>query len=890
MRRFALFAVGVALLGCAGSDERGPNTETVGLYPDRVVLPVSQILTPTGKQVVLPKVRPQAIALSPNGEILVTSGKTKEVIVLDPSSGEILQRADLPPEGPVTSDPGAPSSHNISAKEDKDSQLSFTGLVFSPQGDRLYLSNVQGSVKVFAVEGKTLRGVGSIALPETGLTRRKSEIPAGLAVAPDGKRLFVVLNLSNRLLEVEVPSGKLLRSFDVGVAPHEVLLVGEKAYVSNRGGRRPDATSETGPAGQGTTVRVDPVRKIAEEGTVTVIDLESGKTLKEIFTRSHASAMALSPDQRTLWVANAADDSITAIDTRTDLYSGGFSLRWKKSDRYGVTPNAIAADPSGKRLFVSHGTQNCVSVVSLDGAEPRITGLIPVGWFPGALALDTRRGTLHVANIKGVGSHGRALEGTAPKSNSHEHNGSVSLVPLPSAKDLERHTAVVLRNYRREIVEASQLAPRAGVPPRPVPERVGEPSVFKHVVYIVKENRTYDQVFGDVKEGNGDPSICIFPEEVTPNQHKIAREWVLLDNTYCSGVLSADGHQWAMTGITTDYIERSFAGWPRSYPDGMDDDDVDALAYAPSGFLWDQALAFGKTLRVYGEFAIPTIGWKDAARKPKASWIDYYRDFTAGTGLTTVESKPSIESLRPYLKLDTVGWTMDVPDVLRAQRFIEELHEFERKGEMPALVIICLPNDHTSGTKEGMPTPAAHVADNDLAFGRIVEAISKSRFWPETCILSIEDDPQDGFDHVSAYRTTAYVVSPYTKRGTVIHTQYNQPGLLRTIGLILGMPPLNQMDAAATPLTDCFLETPDLRPYDTVPNRVPLDQLNPPAQAIASPLLRENAVVSATLPLDRIDACPEGVLNRILWHAQKGPDAPYPAWAERPRDARRDDD
>jgi hypothetical protein len=231
---------------------------------------------------------------------------------------------------------------------------------------------------------------------------------------------------------------------------------------------------------------------------------------------------------------------------------------------------------------------------------------------------------------------------------------------------------------------------------------------------------------------------------------------------------------------------------------------------------------------------------------------------------------------------------MDVPDVWRAAQFIRELKQFEQTDAFPNLVIICLPDDHTSGTKAGAPTPAAQVADNDLAFGQIVEAISRSRFWKETCIFAIEDDPQDGWDHVSGYRTTAYVASPYTKRGAVVHTQYNQPALLRTMELILGLPPMNQMDAAATPMFDCFTDTPDFTPFAAVPNHVPLDEMNPEPKAIRDPLLRRQAYASNRLPLDRIDQCDEDTLNRILWHAMKGPAVPFPAWAVLPKSERGD--
>ena len=382
-----------------------------------------------------------------------------------------------------------------------------------------------------------------------------------------------------------------------------------------------------------------------------------------------------------------------------------------------------------------------------------------------------------------------------------------------------------------------------------------------------------------MKEGNGDPSLCIFGERITPNHHKLARQFVLLDNTYCSGILSADGHQWADTALATDYMERSFAGFPRSYPDGMEDDDIDALAYSPGGFLWDNAIAHGKTLRDYGEFGITEAHWKDATRTNAPEFLDHYREFTRPTGEIQIYSRPAIESLRPYLATNTVGWEMSIPDVFRAAQFIGELKQFEARGGFPNLSIICLPNDHTSGTKEHSPTPAAQVADNDLALGQIVEAISRSRFWPETCIFVIEDDPQDGWDHVSGFRTTAYVASPYTRRGVTVSTQYNQTSLLRTMELMLGLPPMNQLDATATPMFDCFTNAPDLAPFMALSNNIPLDQMNPAAKKLADPLLRKDAYASARLPLDQPDRCPEDLLNRILWHAMKGSQAPYPEWA-----------
>jgi hypothetical protein len=286
-------------------------------------------------------------------------------------------------------------------------------------------------------------------------------------------------------------------------------------------------------------------------------------------------------------------------------------------------------------------------------------------------------------------------------------------------------------------------------------------------------------------------------------------------------------------------------------------------------------------VRDFGEFAIAEIGWTDPARKGAPTFTEIYRDFVDRAGRVRLGSRPALESLRPCPVTDTVGWAMEVPDVFRAARFIAELGRYEAAGWLPDLIIICLPNDHTSGTKAGMPTPQAHVADNDLALGRIVEAVSRSRFWPETCIFAIEDDPQDGWDHVSGYRTVCLVASPWTRRGAVVGTAYNQVGVVRTMGLILGLPPLNALDAAAAPLTDCFAGAPDTRPYAARPARIPLDRLNPEPAKVADPLLRQHAIASASLPLDRVDGCPEDLLNRIIWHSVKGSATPYPDWATR---------
>jgi hypothetical protein len=413
----------------------------------------------------------------------------------------------------------------------------------------------------------------------------------------------------------------------------------------------------------------------------------------------------------------------------------------------------------------------------------------------------------------------------------------------------------------------------------PVPERIGEPSVFKHVIYFIKENRTYDQVLGDVKQGNGDPKLCIFGERVSPNQHKMVNDFVLLDNLYCNGILSADGHQWANTAFATDYMEREFADFPRSYPDLQDHGDFDAMAYSPGGFIWDDALKHGKTLRIYGEGTTAASTWADPNNKKERHFLDYYHDFINHSGVINYSNYAGVATLQPYIMTNFVGWDLAVSDVYRADRIISELKEFEAKGELPNLIIGDLPSDHTSGTDPGSPTPAAQVADNDLAFGQILDWLSHSRFWKDTCVIACEDDPQSGWDHVSGYRTTAYIVSAYTKRHAVVSVNYNQSSILRTIELMLGLPPMNQMDATATPMTACFTNVPDFTPFACLTNNVPLDQMNPGLAAISDPRQLRDARISSKLPLKKADQCPEDVLNKILWHAQMGFDAPYPQWA-----------
>ncbi len=877
-----LLAVVFSVMFCRQEKGLTVGQEQVGVeFDGRMIVPVNQVVSPYGSQIQLPGIRPQGMTISPDGRLVAVSGKTSELVIIDPVDLKILQRVALPSEGQNEPNPGKTSGNIL--EPDTEGQLSYNGLIFSPDGRRVFLSNVNGSIKVFEVgQDGLVRPSHSILLPPANAPRRAEEIPAGLALSPDGQKLYVCGNLSNCLLEIELKTGKVLRTFEVGMAPYEVVLKENKAYVSDWGGRRPAEGELVGPAGRGTVVKVDKEKFIACEGSVSVIDLNTGRVIKDILVQLHSSALALSPDGRYLVCANAASDNLSVIDIERDEVVETIWVKRSPADLFGASPNALCFSPDGKKLFVANGTQNAVAMVEFkpEKKKSRLKGLIPAGWFPGVLVWDKHHNRLWVANIKGLADRPRLDEKTGQVGfNTHQYYGSISVFKLPEKKELKRLTEKVYANFHQERIKEVMRKPRVGVRPKPVPERIGEPSMIKHVVYIIKENRTYDQILGDIPEGNGNPSLCIFGEEVTPNQHKLVREFVLLDNTYCSGILSADGHQWSTSAFGTDYLEKSFAGWPRSYPDGMGKDEVDALAYAPTGFIWDNCLKHGVFIWNFGEFAMPDCGWKDKRRPGAPTWKDFWDEYLMGKGEVVIGSKPGIPSIANFTPTDYVGWNMDVPDVWRAMYIKNQIKKWEEKGEMPQLVLICLPNDHTSGTETGSPTPRAAVADNDLAFGQIVEAFSHSSFWKEMVIFAIEDDPQNGFDHVSGYRTTAYLAGPHVKRGAVIHTHYNTTSILRTIEQILGLPPMNQFDATATPMFDCFTDRPDFRPFIAVPNRIPLDELNPELKNISDHLLKKNAVVSARLNFKRIDACPETVLNRIIWYSVKGSGEPYPEWA-----------
>ena len=804
--------------------------------------------------------RPSDLALSPDGLLLAvkTTGSSSltsglgDLVFIDVASRVVRQVLTFPKGG-----------------------NNFCGIAWSVDGEQVWTTDAGGFL-LCAQRGEdnAFKWVEEIRLP--GPAGKGNPAPGGLVLDEAAGLIYVTLSRNNTLGVVDPASRSLVQEIPVGIAPYSVVQLGTKAYVSNWGGRRPEPSDVTGPTSASQVV-VDPETGIASSGTVSVVDLGARRAVREIPVGLHPSGMTLSPNGVHLYVANANSDTVSIIDTRSDAVLRTIDAKPMAELPFGSAPNALAVSPDGATLFVANGGNNLLAVVDL--RTGRVRGLIPTGWYPSAVVLGDGGSKLCVANAKGMGTHytqanvplkeqmfGKDWHGY----NTHDHLGSVSFIDVPGPGELAAYTYRAASNMRLPTMKRVMDMASVEAEPVPVPTCPGEVSVFKHVLYIIKENRTYDQVFGDLSQGDGDPGLCLFGREVTPNHHALAEEFVLLDNFYCNGVLSADGHQWTDEGYVTDYIEKSFGGWPRSYPY----EGEDALAFASSGFIWDHVLRKGLTFRDYGEFVHAEID------PPDATWRTVYEDYVNGTRNVTVRAHSPLHTLEPYLCPTFIGFPGIVQDVYRAREFIRELQEFETEGACPNFMIMLLPNDHTDGTREGFPTPRAMVADNDLALGRIVEAVSHSPFWPETVIFVVEDDPQAGLDHVDSHRTVALCISPYTKRGHVDSTHYNQTGMLRTIELIFGLTPMNQLTMAANPMVNCFQSTPDLTPYRARPNNIPLDEMNAKLASLSGKA-KYYAKKSIELPLDDIDQADEHDFNRIIWHAVKGYDAPYPRLAKR---------
>ena len=705
-------------------------------------------------------------------------------------------------------------------------------------------------------------------------------LPNELLITSESSKdyIYVVLNGNNSVIKQDLKSGDTIWVADPGVAPYGLTMAAGKLYVTNWAGRHPskDDTEVAGvPWG---LARVNNKSGGAtREGSVAVIDPESGRVMKEIIVGLHPNEIISDAKGKYVYVTNSNSDNVTVINTTRDDIDETISVRLQPDINpfFGDSPNGLCLSVDGRYLLVANGMDNALAVIRLKSTDSSkrnilkssVEGFIPTGAYPSAVTMSDR-GILYVSNLEASGARMPMRHSATPNLiyNSHNMEASVSVIPFPDINRLAAYTDTVIAVNNLSRATMAREKPRESVPARPVPERIGEPSVFKHVVYIIKENRTYDQILGDMKQGNGDPGLCVYGAEVTPNTHKLCEEFILLDNFHASGKCSAEGHQWTDASIVTDYIEKNMRAWFRSYAHVQ----TDALVYAPTGFLWDNAYKNGKSVRIYGEASVPVLD-------NNLSWTDIYKKYKAGEKIefynhTTIEPVKKILS-QTYPSYGNHEFT----DAMRADALIKDITDFEALpgDKLPELMIVALPNDHTAGIRPGYPTPRAMVADNDLALGRIVEAFTKSRFWENTVIFVVEDDSQGGWDHVSAYRTVSLVISPWSRLRSVNHTFYTQPSMVRTIEQILGLPPMNIQDAIANPMADCFSGPFDKTPFNSVPNIIPIDAINPQLLSLSGKALHY-AKKSMLPEFDGVDSGNDDLLNRILWFAEKG-NTPYPA-------------
>jgi YVTN family beta-propeller protein len=715
----------------------------------------------------------------------------------------------------------------------------------------------------------------------------KAEAPATIAlpnevvVQEENGELFLytVLNGNNEIVKINVNTEGVVWKAKTGVAPFGLRLVDNLAFVTNWAGpvTNPSDSFETAGVPWGSAY-INPETGAMSRGTVSVFDTKTGQFQKEINVGLHPNAVIASADKKFVYVANGNSDYISVIDAqRLTVVDSIFVGLFKDNKQLiGSTPNALALDNTGAILYVANGLDNAIAVVQLgkraytEGVgESRVKGFIPTQAYPSGIVAN--KNELYITNLEAIGARTASKVNDQAKAdkafNAHRQMASVSFIPMPDDAQLRVFTEKVKNQSLYKRAQLAELLPRKNIAPRPVPERIGEPSVFKYVLYIIKENRTYDQVLGDMKEGNGMASLCIFGDSVTPNQHSIARDYLLMDNYHVSGKSSAEGHHWASAGMVTDYTEKSVRAWFRSYPHVL----YDALVYNKKGLIWNNALDHGKTVRIYGEactceFDEKTYNWRNLYEKQLIGATFPYKNTT------------TISRVRPILAMNFPGCDNEIiSDQMRADAFLKELKTIESdpKGQLPNLMIMSLPNDHTSGMSPNFPTPRAMVADNDLAVGRIVEAIMGSRFADSTVIFISEDDSQSGWDHVSAYRTTGYVVSNYSRLQKTVHTNYNQTSLLRTIEQILGLPPMNIIDATASPMFDCFSDKKDPAfKFKTKKNLIALNEMNKPAKDQKGASLKYTNQ-SMQYAFHLIDRGHDDVLNRILWFSVKG-NAPYP--------------
>ncbi|MCF6331837.1 MAG: bifunctional YncE family protein/alkaline phosphatase family protein [Draconibacterium sp.] len=792
------------LLSCSGGKKyQSPQVISDGKY----LLPNGWKLSPAGREINLGGL-PLNIVLVPNTHyaVVTSNGYTDHFLALvDLNAEQIVDR------------------HII--------KQGWIGLAVSNDGERVYASaGGKDRILVFNVKNKRLDLTREISLPN-------GMYPSGLSLGSDNRYLYVVGNHNNKLLQINLSTNQIISSWEVGTTPYTCIISSdlETVFVSNWG-----------------------------ENSVSVVDLTKQEEVKKIIVKDHPNDLIFNSDENFLYVACGNWNIVSVIDLNRKKVIEEIEISLFPGAPPGSTPNALALSPNGKELYVANADNNCLAVIDVSNPHKSTPlGFIPTGWYPTAIAISKTGEKIIVANGKGSVSSpsGDKSKGLPGESIHGILEGTLSFIDKPDVQQIDR--------YSKQVYSNTPYLNKNRTLPSP-PFSLGDNSPIKYVFYIIKENRTYDQIFGDMEIGNGDPSYCYFPEEVTPNHHALARKFVLFDNLYHDAEVSADGHFWSTAAYATDYVEKS---WPSSYggkgsPRLQYHDD--SIAYPSSGFLWDLCAAKGITYRSYGEFVRVWIP-KGDEKYPSLETMETQQfssseeDYKRG-----MKIRPATRSLEGHYNTEYTGadYVKGMSDSTRFNIWIKEFHQFIKEGEMPKFTVLSLPGDHLLGTQPGVQTPRAMMAENDLILGKMVEEISHSPFWDQTAIFVIEDDPQSGPDHVDCHRTVALVISPYTQQGIVDNTMYSSSSMLRTMEEILGLPPLTQYDASATPMWNAFKSKPDFTPYTALKNRIPLNELNSKNSF--------GAQKSLELTLGQADTAPDDEYNRILWYAIMGEDKPFP--------------
>jgi YVTN family beta-propeller protein len=765
----------------------------------RVGLPNGWSLTPVGKALPLGDL-PLNIAVSSSKKYVAVTNNGQSVQslqLIDATTDKIL--------------------HSIEIKK------SWYGLQFSADEKWLYASGGNDNMVLkYAIEDNKLVLKDTIVLGDKWPNKIS---PSGIEIDDKRNRMYVVTKENNTFYAIDLANSQVFLKLPLDAEAYSCILSPDKKYI---------------------------YISLWGKDQVLIINAATLLTEQRIPVGDNPNEMCVSKNGRYLFVANANDNAVSVIDTRQRKVIETLNAALYPDAPSGSTSNGVALSADGKTLYVANADNNCLAV--FDISKPGLSkskGFIPTGWYPTNVKVIGKK--IYVSNGKGFSSMPN-VKGPDPTKKGEQVNyqqgdysrqqskmqyiaglfkGTMSIIGVPSEKQLSIYSEAVYRNspYNKEKELISK-----GEAGNPIPVKVGGASPVKYVFYIIKENRTYDQVLGDVKEGNGDTSLVLFGARITPNQHKLVKEFVLLDNFYVDGEVSADGHNWSMGAYATDYLEKT---WPTSYGSRGGSYAAEGnreIANNKGGFIWDHCKRNNVTYRTYGEFA------------------DNY--------------KPNIPVLKGHLCPYYTGWDLSTKDTTRFYQWKKEFDSLLTKNAVPQFNSLRFGNDHTEGLRKGKPSPYAHVADNDLAVGLFIEYLSQSPIWKESVVFIVEDDAQNGPDHVDAHRTTAYVAGGFVKRGYVDHSMYSTSSMLRTMELILGMPPMTQYDAAAEPMWRCFATSPDLTSFISVPSNIDLADKNT--------AINEWQRRSEQFDFSKEDAIPDMEFSIVLWHGLKGDHIPFP--------------